>query len=317
MRARSSALLAVVALAAVGCSSGSGSFPDATPSAPTTETTAPPAQTDTNVDCGNPVASYAPTGPLPAPGHMPAGSAMATIAARGRLIVGVSADTKLFGARNPFTGRIEGFDIDMLREVSRAIFGDPDKIEYRVITYAQRLPVIEDGSVDLVAHTMTINCVRWQRISFSSEYFHAGQKILVQADSKATSIDEMDGERVCAAEGSTNIENIAKYPKVKTVGQVDLTDCLVLFQQGAVDAITGDDTVLAGFAAQDPYAKVIGDFFTQEPYGIGMSKDHPELTRFVNSVLERERADGTWKAIHQRWLGSPGAPPPAVYGRTP
>ncbi|MCU1487712.1 MAG: transporter substrate-binding protein [Actinomycetia bacterium] len=316
MHVRPLLLTAAVALVAVvGCTDG-GSFPDATPSTTTTSTTAAPAPAE-NVDCGNPVASYAPTGSLPAPGAMPAGSAMAAIAKRGRLVVGVSADTKLFGARNPFTGRIEGFDIDILREMARAIFGNPDKIEYRVITYAQRLPVLEDGSVDMVAHTMTINCVRWQRIAFSSEYFHAGQKVLVHVDSTATGIQDMDGERVCAAEGSTNIDNLAAYPKVKAVGQVDLTDCLVLFQQGAVDAITGDDTVLAGFAAQDPYAKVIGDLFTQEPYGVGMNKDHPDLVRFVNGVLQRMRADGTWQQIHQRWLGTPGTPPPAVYGRTP
>lgn len=311
------ALLGLLLVAGAACSSSDPTeFPDATE---TTTTTAAPAQTG-EVDCGNPVASYEPLPALPRPGAMPAGSKMAEIVERGRLVVGVSADTKLFGARNPFTGRIEGFDIDILREVSRDLFGDPDRIEYRVITYADRLPALEEGRVDLVAHTMTINCVRWERIAFSSEYFHAGQKILVRSDSTATSIEEMDGERVCAAEGSTNIENIAAYDNVTTVGQVDLTDCLVLFQQGAVDAITGDDTVLAGFAAQDPYAKVIGENFTEEPYGIGVSREHPELVRFVNAVLERVRSDGTWQEIYGRWLGDLGpapAPPPPVYGRQP
>ena len=315
---RRTALALVTAVAMTACSAGDGpEFPGAVPE--TTVTTAPAPQTG-EVDCGNPVQSYDPLPSLPPRGNMPAGSTMRAITDRGRLIVGVSADTKLFGARNPFTGRIEGFDIDILREVSRDLFGDPDRLEYRVITYADRLPALEESRVDIVAHTMTINCVRWQRIAFSSEYFHAGQKILVRSDSPATRIEEMSGERVCAAEGSTNIENIAAYENVEAVGQVDLTDCLVLFQQGAVDAITGDDTVLAGFAAQDPYAKVIGSNFTEEPYGLGIRLDQPDLVRFVNAVLDRVRRDGTWQQIHQRWLSDLGpapAPPPAVYGRQP
>ncbi|MEO7371591.1 MAG: transporter substrate-binding protein, partial [Ilumatobacteraceae bacterium] len=106
----------------------------------------------------DPTRSYEPDGALPSPGAMPAGSTMATIATRGKLIVGVSGDTLLFGARNSLTNRIEGFDIDMLKEVAKAIFG-PDgdsKITYKVITYADRLPNLEagpdNGGVDIVAH---------------------------------------------------------------------------------------------------------------------------------------------------------------------
>ena len=284
-------------------------------------TTASP-QTGGEEACGGiePVASYRPARPLQAPGTRLDGT-MAAIQEHGRLRVGVSADTLLFGARDPFTGRLEGFDIDVLREIAHAIFGgrieDIDqKIEFRVINYAQRLPVLEDGQVDLVAHTMTINCTRWQRIAFSTEYYPAGQKLLVRTDSTVQSVDDLDGERVCAAEGSTNIENIALYP-VETVGAPDLTDCLVLFQQGAVDAITGDDTVLAGFAEQDPYAKVVGLTFSAEPYGVGANAAQVDLVQFVNSVLERMRTDGTWQAIANKHLGplAPPSPPPANYNR--
>ena len=102
---------------------------------------------------------------------MPAGSTMAKIQKRGRLIAGVSADTLLLGARNPISGKIEGFDIDMLHEISQAIFGDPNKIELRVVTAADRLPVLQDRSVDIVARNMTITCARWKDIAFSSEYY--------------------------------------------------------------------------------------------------------------------------------------------------
>ena len=136
---------------------------------------------------------------------------------RGRLIVGVSADTLLLAARNPVSGRIEGFDIDMARLVAKAIFGDPDKIELRVITTAQRIPVLQDGSVDLVVRAMTINCARWQQIAFSAEYYRAGQKVLVPLGSKATSLDDLSGQRVCAPTGSTSLDKLSTFPKVVTV----------------------------------------------------------------------------------------------------
>ena len=217
------------------------------------------------------------------------------------------------------TGEIEGFDIDMLHQVSQAIFGDPNKLNFKVLTYAQRIPALENGDVDIVAHSFTINCARWQQIDFSTEYYHAGQKVLVRTDSTAKGIGDLNGKKVCAAKGSTNIDELKNYPQVVVVPVDDLTDCLVLFQQGSVDAITGDDTVLAGFVKQDPYAVIVGDRLTDEPYGLGINKDHPEFVQFVNSMLEQMRSDGTWKKLYEKWLGTATpapSPPPAVYGRS-
>ena len=165
---------------------------------------------------------------------------------------------------------------------------------------------------------MTINCTRWGQISFSSQYFDAGQKVLVRTDSKANGIQDLNGKKMCVAKGSTNFDNMKNYPKVIPVGVDDISDCMVLFQQGSVDAVTGDDTVLAGFVRQDPYAKVVGTAITSEPYGLGIAKSHPEFVKFVNSVLEGVRADGTWKKWYAKWLKPSGAvpePPPAKYGR--
>lgn len=307
--------LVVLALVATACDDDSGS--DRADSDTTTTTVAPAAPA---VDCGNPVASFAPLDPMPAPGQMPSGTYMAEIQQRGRLIAGVSADTLLFGYRNPFSGQLEGFDIDLVKEVAQAIFGDPNRVEYKVVTYAQRIPALLDGSVDIIADVMTVNCERWQQISFSSQYFDAGQKILVRTDSPVTDIAELDGKRMCAANGSTNLDNMKNYPKVIVVPVDDISDCMVLFQQGTVDSVTADDTVLAGFVAQDPYAKIVGPPLTSEPYGLGVAKTHPEFVRFVNGVLADLRADGTWKQMYNRWLEPTGAvpdPPVAVYGRTP
>jgi polar amino acid transport system substrate-binding protein len=308
---------AVLVLSACG---GDGDGRTAVGAAPVAADTTTTTAASAAPDC-NPLESYEPTFPLPPPGEMPGGTYMEVIQERGRLVVGVSADTLLFGARDPITGEIAGFDIDVLRAVAEAIFGDPDAIEYRVITYAQRLPSLQDGSVDLVAHTMTINCARWEQIAFSTEYFTAGQSLLVQRDSGIEHPrDFTEDDTVCVAAGSTNLEEMERnYADVALEVVPDLTDCLVLFQQSAVTAITGDNTVMAGFAAQDPYGEATPELFTTEPYGIGVNLDHPEMVEFVNLVLEEMRADGRLLAIGQEWLGdaAPADVPPAVYGREP
>ena len=272
--------------------------------------------------CANPLASYEPTGPLPTPETLPNGSTMAKIQKRGRLVAGVSADTYLLGSRNPFTGEIEGFDIDMVRAVAEAIFGDPDRYQLKVITAAQRIPALEKGDVDIVARNMTINCDRWKQIAFSTEYYRSGQKILVRKGSKANSINDLAGQKVCAPKGTSSMDNLIKEaPKAIPVGADNHTGCLALFQQGEVAAITGDDTVLAGLAAQDPYAVVPKQkAFTAEPYGLGFNEDDVDFVRFVNARLDEMRVDGEWTRIYNRWLrdalGPAPDPPRAVYGRT-
>ena len=310
----------VLALLLAGCAAPA--YPDTampTPSEATAAPTASPAPSTAPVECADPLASYAPTGPVPAPDALPAGSTMSEIRDRGRLIVGVSGDSLLLGARDPITGQLEGFDIDMARLVAEAIFGNPDQVELRVITAAQRLPLLQDGSLDLVARNMTITCGRWEQIAFSAEYYRSGQKVLVPLGSTATTLDDLAGQRVCAPAGSTSLDNLADFPEVEPVSAVTHTDCLAQFQQGQVDAITGDDTVLAGLAAQDPYALVVGEAFTAEPYGLGMNAEDVDLVRFVNGVLEAAKADGRWAQSYDRWLadalGAAPAPPTAVYGR--
>jgi polar amino acid transport system substrate-binding protein len=333
--------LAVVAAAAATLAAGActtaGAYdptPLHTPStpaapSPSATTTPSPAPSGTDVATTNCLKSYAPPATMPNPdGPMPAGSTMETIKKRGRLIAGVSADTLLLGARNPVSGRIEGFDIEMLRGVSQAIFGDPNKVELKVITAAQRLPALKDGSVDIVARNMTITCARWKEIAFSSEYYRSGQKVLVRlgetTDSGApiTGMEDLAGKKVCAPNGSTSMDKLRTFTDIEAVGADTHTGCLVLFQQGAVDAITGDDTVLAGLAAQDPYADVVqAPAFTAEPYGLGVNAKNVDFVRFVNGVLADMRSDGRWTKAYNTWLadalGKAPAPPQPVYGRAP
>lgn len=319
-RAPRFALLAILVLWLAGCSLlpyAPTPMPEPTAPAPTT-----PAPAPTGPACDNRTAlrSYAPSD-LPAPGRMPAGSTMAKIQQRGRLIAGVSADTYLLGSRNPFNGRIEGFDIDLVQAMAEAIFGDETKYELRVITAAQRIPALRDGTVDMVARNMTINCDRWKQIAFSSEYYRAGQKVLVRRGSKVDTLAGLAGQRVCAPNGTSSMDNLKRLsPKALPVGADSHTGCLVLFEQGDVDAITGDDTVLAGLAAQDPYAIVPDQKpSTAEPYGLGFNPRQVDLVRFANARLAEMRQNGEWTAIYDRWLradlGPAPDPPRPEYGR--
>ena len=317
------ALAALAVLVTAGCS-GSGVYATTqvpTPAAASTSTPTPSATTKPP-DCGNPVASFAPDGGTP----VASGAHMDAIKKRGRLIAGVSADTMLLGSRNPVNGQIEGFDIEMLKAVSKAIFGDPDKIEFRVITTAQRIPVLSGNpadDVDIVARAMTITCTRWRDIDFSTQYYQAGQKVLVSKGSPVKRMEDLKGKRVCAPTGTTSMDKLRTFKGLIPVGSDTHTGCLVLFQEGKADAITGDDSILAGLAAQDPYAFVVkAPAFTSEPYGLGVPKEpNHEFAKFINGVLEQMRTDGQWTTAYDTWLknalGPAPAPPPAVYGRPP
>jgi polar amino acid transport system substrate-binding protein len=255
--------------------------------------------------CDPTASSLRPSGPP----QVTSGSFMAKIRARGYLIAGVDQNTYRFGFLNPLSGQIEGFDIDMIRAVAKAIFGDPGKVHFKAISDAQRIPDVTSGAVDIVAHTMTITCDRLKEIDFSSVYFNAAQKVLVLKNSSATSLDDLHGQKVCATSGSDSLDRI-KAHKAIPVAVAYWTDCLVLLQQGGAAAISTDDSILDGLTAQDPWTKIIGKPLTSEPYGLAISKQHPEFVRFVNAVLQQLRTDGEWKASYAHWLGNPVPPPP-------
>jgi polar amino acid transport system substrate-binding protein len=265
----------------------------------------------TNAQQCDPTASLRPPA---GPPRVTAGSDMARIRARGFLIAGVDANTYHFGFLNPLDGQFEGFDIDMLHAVAEAIFGNPDKIEFRAIGDAQRIGSLQSGAVDIVAHTMTINCARLRQVDFSTVYFDAGQRVLVEDNSRARDIGDLGGQKVCASAGSTSIANIAAAPSHPVPVAVPfITDCLVLLQQGDVAAISTDDSVLAGLAAQDPTTRLVGPRLSSEPYGLGISQQHPDLVRFLNAVLAQLRSDGQWAASYAHWIGAPVPAPPAAH----
>jgi polar amino acid transport system substrate-binding protein len=267
--------------------------------------------------CGDPTASLRPTGALPPPGRMPAGSFMQSIQRHGRLVAGVNQGYLLFGYLNPSDGRIEGFEVDLLRQVAKAIFGNrPNTVELKALRLTQRIPLVTHASVDVVAEEVTINCDRRKEVSFSTVYYDAGQRVLVPTNSPARGIGDLGGQRVCATAGSTPIDTLRREPSHPIAwGLPQGIDCLVALQQGTVAAISTDDSILLGFRKQDPYTKIVGSKLADEPYGMAIDPRHPEFVRFVNAVLQRMRTDGTWEALARKWLGAgaPSSPPTPHY----
>ncbi|MCQ4120759.1 transporter substrate-binding domain-containing protein [Rhodococcus tibetensis] len=282
----------------------------ATP-APTDRPTPAPAPEG---DCGDPTASLR---PFPDAGTPPPMPTVDAIRARGRLIVGLDTGSNLMSFRDPATGTIQGFDVDMAREIARDLFGDPDRLEYRILTSANREKALQESLVDIVAKTMTITCERREKVAFSTQYFEAHQRVLVVKGSRIRGPADLGGKRVCAARGTTSLERLQQVTPTADILTVPMwSDCLVVLQQGQVDAVSSDDTILAGLVSQDPYLEIVGDSMGAEPYGIGITRSNEDLVRFVNGTLERIRLDGSWTRSYNQWLSMLGpspAPPSAVY----
>lgn len=246
-----------------------------------------------------------------------ADAAVANIRARGRLIVGLDIGSNLFSFRDPITGEIAGFDVDIAGEVSRDIFGTPSQVEYRILSSADRITALQNNSVDIVVKTMTITCERRKQVNFSTVYFTAYQRILAPRESAIAEAADLSGRRVCVARGTTSLDRVQQIaPPPIIVEVVTWADCLVALQQREVDAVSADDSILAGLVAQDPYLHIIGPNMAQEPYGIGINLANTGLVRFVNGTLERIRRDGTWNTLYRKWLtvlGPAPAPPTPRY----
>ncbi|MFI6287683.1 glutamate ABC transporter substrate-binding protein [Streptomyces sp. NPDC051018] len=236
---------------------------------------------------------------------------------RGKLIVGVDQNSYRWGYRNPTTGKLEGFDIDLARAIAEDVVGDPNAIIFRAIPTNQRIPALNNGTVDIVVRTMTINCARIKQVAFSTAYFQTGQQVLAPVNSTITGYnDSLKGRKVCSAEGSTAYEALEKNAfgavfkdaNDDKPGDEDILtvpnqlDCLVRLQEGLVDAVVTDNALAAGQAAQDPAVELKGGKpFTTEYYGVATKLGKDDLVRRINQVLEEYRPV-RWKTAYRNWL---------------
>jgi glutamate transport system substrate-binding protein len=232
----------------------------------------------------------------------PAGTTMAKLQTDGEITVGVKFDVPPFGFKNPRSGAVEGFDIDLAKAIADELGVKPKYIE---ALSDNRIQFLKDGTADLILSTMTINAERDQEIDFSDPYFIARGRILVKkSDTSINGVKDLAGKEVCTALGSTYEDTLKKEaPKAKRRLVDSYSECLELLQNGAVDAVSTDDVILTGMIIQDPSLKLVGEPLTTEPYGAGIKEGDTAFQSFVNDVLAKFKSDGRWDASYEKWVG--------------
>jgi glutamate transport system substrate-binding protein len=244
-----------------------------------------------------------------------AGTTMARLNEAGAITVGTKFDQPLFGQVDA-SGDPQGFDVEIAKIIA-AELGIPESgITWTDTVSANREPFIESGEVDMVVATYTINDKRKEVISFAGPYYNAGQDILVIAGNPEgiTGPEDLAGKPVCTVAGSTSEANIAEYTDQVT-SRAGYADCLPLVSSGQVVALTTDNVILAGLAdGSGGEFEVVGNPFTEEPYGIGVTLDDTDFRMFINDVLEAAFEDGRWAAAWESTAGTvlPLPDPPMV-----
>ncbi|WP_404432297.1 glutamate ABC transporter substrate-binding protein [Microbacterium lacus] len=223
-----------------------------------------------------------------------AGTTMAALNEAGSITIGTKFDQPLFGLNGP--NGPEGFDVEIGKIIASELGIAEDDINWVEAVSANREPFIESGEVDVVIATYTINDARKEVVSFAGPYYMAGQSILVLADNEdIADEDDLVGQPVCSVTGSTPAANLEALG-----ADVILTDtysnCLEPLRNGNVVAVSTDNVILAGLAAQNEGEfKVVGEPFTDEPYGIGLALDDTDFRMWINDVLEAAAEDGRYQ----------------------
>ncbi len=225
-----------------------------------------------------------------------AGSTMAKLADAGKLRVGTKFDQPGFGLKG-LSGKPEGFDVEVATIIAGALGIKAADIEYVESPSKVREELIEQGKVDLVAATYTINDKRKERISFAGPYYVAGQQLMVASDNSTIKgpddLKAAPDTKVCSVTGSTPAEQIQEY--LASPGQLVLFDvydkCADALRTGQVGVVTTDNVILLGFVSKSQGKfKLVGEQFTEEPYGIGVTKGDTAFCEFINETLKKNEA---------------------------
>jgi glutamate transport system substrate-binding protein len=249
-----------------------------------------------------------------------AGTTMAELNEAGSITIGTKFDQPGFGLLNPNTETPEGFDVEVAKIIAAELGIAAEDINWVETVSANREPFLQNGQVDMVVATYTINDARKQLIDFAGPYYEAGQDIMV-AEGNPEGIEgpeDLAGKNVCSVEGSTPAQNIRdNYPEAQLTLFDVYSKCADALSAGQVDAVTTDNVILTGLVAgSDGAFELVGNPFTSEPYGIGIPKGDTEFRDFINDVLEESFENGTWADAWDRTAGAISeteAPePPAV-----
>jgi polar amino acid transport system substrate-binding protein len=250
----------------------------------------------------------------PAPATEPAGDTGETAAPAistidkikdaGVLVAGVKDSVVPFGFVDPDKRELVGFDVDICRYIAKKL---KVKIEFKAVTSANRIQMLTDGEVDILAATMTHKIERDEVIDFSITYFMDGQKLLVAKDSTIESVADLAGKKVGSVKGSTSEKNVKEaQPGCEVISFEGYPEAFLALKQGKVEAVTTDSVILVGLKGSDDNPenwKIVGDFFSSEPYGLGVPENDSEWRDFVNFTLMEMWVEGDWQKIYDKWLG--------------
>ncbi|MGO3836734.1 MAG: transporter substrate-binding domain-containing protein [Vagococcus sp.] len=221
-----------------------------------------------------------------------------------KIVWGVKNDTRLFGLMNIESREVEGFDIDIAKEITHRVLGETGTPEFVEVTSKTRIPLLKNGNIDAIIATMTISEERKKQVDFSDVYFDAGQSLLVNKDSDIKSVDDLNkGKTVLAVKGSTSAENIKQFAPEATVLELEnYAEAFTALQSKQGDAMTTDNSILLGMASENPNFILAGGNFTDEPYGIAMNKGQKQFELSVNQALKEMKQDGTYDTIYNKWF---------------
>jgi glutamate transport system substrate-binding protein len=235
------------------------------------------------------------------------GTTMANLKQAGTVRIGTKFDQPLFGLKG-LDGKPQGFDVEIGKIVAGKLGIPADKIEWIEAPSKTREEIIEQGKVDMVIATYTINDARKQRITFAGPYYEAGQDIMVKSDNTQITGPESlrpTGAKVCSVTGSTPAEKIKQYVDESNLVLFDVySKCADALRTGQVQAVTTDNVILLGLAEQSGgQFKLVEKPFTKEPYGIGVKKGDTQFRNFINDILDKTKQDGRWLKAWQDTAG--------------
>ena len=224
-----------------------------------------------------------------------AGSTMDTLNKAQKIVVGTKFDQPLFGLKN-LQGQPEGFDVEIAKLLAGELGIPSDKVQFVETVSANREPFLQQGQVDIVVATYTINDERKKIVDFAGPYYVAGQDIMVKKGNpeQIGGPDDLAGKKVCSVAGSTPAQRIRdEYPEAQLVEFDVYSKCAEALKNDQVQAVTTDNVILLGLKDKEPDAfDLVGKPFTQEPYGIGVKQDRDDLRKFINEKLTAMFADG-------------------------
>jgi glutamate transport system substrate-binding protein len=238
------------------------------------------------------------------------GTRMKELAESGDITIGVKFDQPGIGFKGAADDAPTGFDPEIGKIMAGSLGISPDDITWKETISDNREPFLESGEVDLVIASYSITDERRQVVGQAGPYYVTGQQLLVGSDSDIKGVEDVKGQEVCSVTGSTSLDNI-KAKGAKPRGFDTYSECVDQVLDGTVDAMTTDGAILLGYAAQHPdELKVVGDAFSEERYGIGYSKDSPEMCQWINDTLTKSFDDGSWDKAFESTLGQSGVDTP-------